>query len=348
MAAINELIFPQQATDFVRELFTSAHTGLPLEQFFPAKTNPSIKLRFRVSTRTVVPAVYRVYDAETPVGLRPANIAVTDVTLPPLGQKLRLSEEDQHFLLYAAAQETGNPQSDRIVDQLYDDLETATRAVIARLELARADLFIDGAMSLPLASGQTMDIDFQPPGGHTPTAGTLWSDTTNSTPLSDEKAWIYTLKTDQLGFGQPEAAVTSTRILNYLAANAEYRAAFYGASINQPRVLSQTDLNSVRGAYGLPPIQVNDEIIAGARVLPDTKFWLIPSGGLGNTQLGPTMEGLKLAGGNNPRLVGIDVPGLVGVIEDTSDPVATWTKVSAVGMPALDDKNRFFAATVAS
>lgn len=348
MANINELIFPQQATDFVRELFYAEHTGLPMEKFFPTQINNNIKLRFRISTRQVVPAVYRVYDAETPVGLRPANIAVVDITLPPLGQKIRLSEEDLHFLLYAAAQETGNPQSDQIVDKLFDDLETATRAVIARLELARYDLFIDGAMNLPLANGQTMDIDFQPPGGHTPTAGTLWSDTTNSTPLSDEKAWIYTLKTDQLGFGQPEAAVTSTRILNYLAANAEYRAAFYGASINQPRVLSQTDLNSVRGAYGLPPIQVNDEIIAGARGLPDTKFWLIPSGGLGNTQIGPTAEALQLAGGGNPRLVGIDVPGLVGVIEDTADPVATWTKVSAVGMPALDDKNRFFAAIVAS
>lgn len=348
MASINDLIFPQVATDFVRELFTSAHTGLPLEQFFPVQLNNNIKVRTRISTRTVVPVSYRVYDAETPVGVRPAQIDVTDLTLPPLGQKLRLSEEDQHFLLYAQAQEAGNPQSDQAVDVLFDDLETITRGIVARLELSRGDLFNDGAMNLPLPNGQTMDIDFQPPGGHTPTAGTLWSDTTNSTPLSDEKAWIYTLKTDQLGFGVPEAAVTSTRILNYLAANAEYRAAFYGASINQPRVLSQTDLNSVRGAYGLPPIEVNDEIIAGARVLPDNKFWLIPAGGLGDTQMGPTLEARNLSVGANPRLVGIDVPGLVGVIENDGDPAAIWTKVAAIGMPTLNDKNKFFAATVAS
>lgn len=336
-----DLILPIHATDYVRELFNDSNVGLPLEKYFPTQIQNQIKIRFRTNIRTVNPALFRSFDAETPVGKRPASVETIDLILPPIGEKLRLSEEDQHMLLSGG-------DTDAIVDLLFDDLKTATRDIAARLELARGDLMTDGVMALPIEQGQTLPVDFQTPSSHRPTAGVLWSDTTNATPLSDETAWLLTLATDQLGFGVPVAAVTSTKVArSYLAKNAEYRFAYAGGSANVPSTLTPDQVAAVRLSYGLPPLELEDEIIAGSRVIADNIFNYIPSGGMGTTQMGPTLEARNLAAGGNPHLAGVDVPGLVGVIETDSDPAAVWTKVAGVGMPILSDRNRFFAATVA-
>jgi hypothetical protein len=338
-----DLIIPEVATARVRTLPDEATYNL--KQFMPERNINVIKAQLRIGTRNIKPAVFRAYDAETPVVARPGTLQQWDYMLPPLGGKIKLGEEDDHLLYLAGLQSPAANAA--VIEALYNDLDTLARMVRASMEIGRAQYMSTGICTFPIEDGATLSMDWQVPSGHKPTAATLWSDVTNSTPLTDEQAWIDQLITD--GVGIPSVAVTSTPVRRYLAANAQYKAALYGNVV--PTGLTQLtpgQVNQVRDLYGLPPLVVTDTIINGSRIFPVTKFTLVPGEGVvGETQFGTTSEARQLSGGSNPRIALNEAPGLVGVIQVDGDPPRKETKVAAIGAPIPSDPNRILIATVA-
>ena len=67
---------------------------------------------------------------------------------------------------------------------------------------------------------------------------------------------------------------------------------------------------------------------------------------LGETVWGITAEALELAGLDNPELTYQPLPGLVGAVMKTFDPVHTWTKVGGVVMPVIYDPRKLLVADV--
>jgi hypothetical protein len=145
--------------------------------------------------------------------------------LPPLGGKIKLGEEDEQLLFLAGQQSPAANAA--VIEALYNDLDTLARMVRASMEIGRAQYMSPGICTFPIEDGSNLSMDWQVPSGHKPTAATLWSDTANSTPLTDEQAWIDTLIAE--GVGIPSRAVTSTPVRRLLAANAQYKAALYGS-----------------------------------------------------------------------------------------------------------------------
>lgn len=341
-----DLIDPREITLFARTVPDDAEWTL--SSFLPERLIDGIKYRIRNRSMTVSSAQWRVYDAETPVGSRQVVQTAYDGTLPPLGTKLPINEQDRINMEMARGADNGE-----LIDMAFDDVNNMVLGLRAALEKQRGLTLSTGAISLPTQAGN-LTLNFSPPGSHTPTPAVLW-DAGATTPLTDELAWINTLVTETPAtgrkFGRPRQAVTSQRVVNLLYLNEEYRTAYYqGIAGTLPgRIPPGIDnINMVRQTWGLPPIQVYEAMIDGARVIADNRFILIPSNQIGETQFGTTAEALTLSSGSNPRITRNEAPGIVAVTQEEGDPPKVWNKVAAIAMPVVFDPNQLFSATVAT
>jgi len=314
-----------------------------LNRFLPDRVIAGIKSRSARKTRRNVTAQYRAYNAATPIGIRPVSVSLTEVLLPPVGQKLALTEWER---LNLALAESGGSALDAMVATIYDDVENSVRAVRNRAELARADYLVDGKFSLVAENGLTIECDWALAGTHKPTAAILWGGAL-AVPLSDEQAWVQIIKTDS--GTAPVAAIMSSTVIGALLRNAEYRAAYWGGSAAIQPNLNRAQLTQVRIDNSLPPLVEYDHQLevdgVNTRLIPTNKFILV-TGSVGESQWGITAEGLDFATTSAVDFVLADAPGLVASAWKTPDPVTGWTKTNATFMPVAGDINGLLSATV--
>lgn len=344
MALSYDYVTPAELTGFVRNVPTPAQ--IALARYLPDRQIGDIEAVINEVTRTNRAAQFRAYDAETPIGKRD-TWTQRKVTLPPLGQKTVIGELER---LQLERLRTGGTNTAAIVQAVYDDAELNTRAVQWRMEVARGDVLTDGKFTLSGENGLTIEADFAVPGTHIVTAGTLWTTYASATPLADLRAWVQ-LYIDDVGEAPGVALMSSKRVTD-LCLSAEVRAlsATLGGT---PSIVSRAALDLVLQVQGLPRIETYDSQVevggSNTRVIAQNRVILLPENAsdLGYTAWGITAEALELAGSNNPTLTFEQAPGLVGVVLKEGDPVRTWTKVGAVGMPVITDPKRILVATVA-
>lgn len=346
MAIIDDFVDPIELTGFVREV--PVPSTLMLAQFLPDRNIGNVEAAIDQVTRTNRAAMFRSWDAETPIGQRD-SFQRSKIKLPPLGEKLPVAEQETLMLERVR---TGGDNRNGYVEAIYNDAATLAGNVRRRMEVARGDVLVDGKFTLAGENNLTLEADFGLPGGHAVTAATPWSDHADATPLLNLKAWIDAY-VDANG-ERPGKILTSNTVINNLLLVAEFRDLFNrGTTLTGgPNLLTQVQLNQVLQAYGIPPlIEYNTKInIDGSnvRVIPEDRVIMLPENAadLGYTAWGVTAESLRLATGDNPGLLFEELPGLVGMTMLTGDPIQTWTKVAAVGMPLITDPKRLFVADV--
>lgn len=102
-----------------------------------------------------------------------------------------------------------------------------------RTEWMRWQMLLNGEMTIPYDYGASeLYVNFGYATGHRVTASTLWSDTTNSDPVSDIQAWSEKLADDS-GFYAAHVIMNS-KTYNYLILNAKIKNAinFYSSGAN--------------------------------------------------------------------------------------------------------------------
>lgn len=343
---IDDYIQPEVLTGFVRQVPTPAN--LMLNQFLPDRNIGNVEAAIDQLTRTNRVAAFRSWDTETPVGQRD-SFQRSKIKLPPIGQKLPIAEQETLMLERVR---TGGDNRNGYIEAIYNDAETLAGNVRRRMELARGDVLVDGKFTLSGENNLFLEADFGVPSGNKVTAGTAWSDHADASPLTDFKTWIDSYV--DLNGERPGRIVTSNTVINNLLLSQEIRDLFNrGTTLTGgPNLLTPVMLNQVLQAYGIPPlIEYNTKLNvngSNVRVIPDDRVIMLPENplDLGYTAWGVTAESLVLATGDNPGLTFSELPGLVGVVMKEGDPVQTWTKVSAVGMPLITDPNRLFVADV--
>jgi hypothetical protein len=89
-----------------------------------------------------------------------------------------------------------------------------------------------GSLTVTYPTGSSLYIDYGLPAGHKPTAGTLWTDTTNSDPIADISTWS-NLLADDSGFYAKHAHMTS-KTYNLLINNTKIKNQinFYASGAN--------------------------------------------------------------------------------------------------------------------
>ena len=337
---IYDMVNSQQLQGYVRGL----HLELDANQFTLSGILPNrniTDIEFRITQGTLLDqdvATVRAWD--TPVGIA-GRQGLTRLMgeLPPLGRKIRLGEEERirlnQLLRNGTAANGGYAEA---INSIYNDVGNMARAVAARMEMFRGEALSSAAIAIN-ENGVKLDIDFGRDASLDTAPATAWTDTAGSTPLDDELAWLQTYY--DFNYQSPTAVVTSLTVVRLLQRNEQYRtlATFNGLT---PSYLSLEQINQVRAAYTLPPIIIYNTKVrvngVATRIIPEYDFIYIPSPGpLGSTLLGVTAEAIELASAN--EITQDQLPGMTAVIMKESEPVATWTKVSAVGVPILANPN---------
>jgi Phage major capsid protein E len=348
MALWTELISPAELTGYARAAFEDYEVNqASLAPFLPNAFVPDIVARIaRGENGMVDAATFRAYDAETAIGgSRPAARLTFD--LPPLGKKERVSEYDQ-----LRARNADSP--DTILSAVERVTVRRVRSVADRIEYARGQLLTTGKVIIN-EGGFISEADFGRAAGHTVTAATAWTDTTNADPLSDLDSWCDTYRTEN---GQdPGAMLISSRVFGLMMRATKLRALTVGGTTTTPSVVSREAVRAVLAAFGLPPIVIYDRKVnlgAGAvRPIPDDRVLLLPSPADPNdpegTDLGATFWGTTLEA-SDPRygIEDADYPGIVAGTYRDDDVLGIWVRATAIAMPAMANANLSFVADVAA
>ena len=340
----SDYITPVELTGYVR----AALGDLTVNQFTLSRwlpNNPIDDLEYRFTKGgdgLVEAATFRAYDTESPVGSRPGLTRVTG-ELPPISRKIRLGEYDRLRQRRADA---------AIRNAILDDATRMTRAVAARLELARGEALYSGKLVLN-ENGVIATVDFGRTAGHTVTAATVWSDPAADI-LGDLLTWRDTY--NATNGEDPGAIVTSRTVMGYMVRNAGIRD-LASTMAGTPSIVTEAALQATLDAHGLPPIQRYDaQVRVGAsatRVIPADRLVMLPAPGDANdpasTQLGATLLGTT-AESMEPGYGVADAaeqPGIVAGAYVTQDPVAVWTKAAAIGLPVMANPDLTLCADVA-
>jgi hypothetical protein len=342
MLLTNDFILPAELTGYVRAgLGDQPLNQFSLARFLPNRLVDDLEYRYTKGGEGLVEAAkIRTYDAEATIGGRPGTTRVTG-ELPPISRKIRLSEYDRLRLR--------QDPSAAIRNGLMDDGMRMARSIAARVEQLRGEALYSGKLQIN-ENGVVATVDFGRAAGHTVTTGVSWATTGSADPLTDLQSWRQTYN-DANG-ADPGAIVTSLRGINFMLQNQKLRdlAASNGFS---PSILSEATLNQLFAAYGLPPIyrydvRVNVDGVA-TRVIPDDKLLLLPApvapddfeaADWGGTFWGTTSEALDPRYGIEPG----EEAGIAVGSYSTEDPIAIWTKASAIVLPVLANPDLTFCA----
>jgi hypothetical protein len=353
MPALNplDLINPVEATIFVRELpdpyGDDPETLAFLNVLGDDYSNTTNKVRIGQITNRSYAAIYRSFDTEAPLGRRQLTYQLSELQLPPIDQKLPLSESEMLDLYFVGQQGTNPALDEALINQAFDDLKTQTDSIRNRVAIAKAQVIGTGKFTLAGENGLYLETDYGVGAGQKPTAGTLWTNLTSSTPLDDEEAWI--LAQVNLGYKRPTDAWTTLAIATALRSNAQYKQVRWAGAATIPTIsLSLAEVNAVRAERNLPTLHIVQHSItdySGTDVpLVAAGKFIYTNGSLGRTPYGVNGDTLNLV--RSGALTRQTAPGLIGGTYHSFDPVTKWTKVSGTAAPVLDDYRQITIATV--
>lgn len=335
MILTGEYILPAELTGYVRGALADLNQNqFTLSKFLGDKVIDDLDYRLaRGGQGLADAAVFRSYDTEAPIVARP-GISRISGELPPISQKSRLDE-------YSRLRQRKLEQA--IVDAILNDAERLTRGIAARMEIARGDALVNGTVTLA-ENGVQATVDFGRSASHNTTAQAPW-DGADADPLADLRSWRDTYVDDN--GDEPGVLLTSRKVLSNLMQNQAVRNLVFPGN-NQPNVVNEQAVGQVLQAFGLPAIQTYDARVnvdgTATRVIPQDRVLLLPGGDsqLGTTLWGTTAEALD----TDFNIDETQAPGIVAGSYSTKDPVALWTKASAIGLPVLANPDLTFVAKV--
>ena len=248
----------------------------------------------------------------------------------------------------------GSPYAREILDRNFKDAETLIESARVVEERMRMSLLANanGKPSISIAAeGVTYAYDFDPNGTYasnnfTALSGTsLWSDTTNSTPLEDvsEAQDKVEAKTGE----RPSILLISKATMNLLKQNASIRSAILAQNVTANIFMTDNRVKELfANELGISIIvytkQYVDENGTAKKFYPDGMATLLPNGQLGNTYKGVTPEEHR-AGELNVQIVD---DGTAVAVNTSFDPVQTVTKASEVVLPSFENMDKTYMIKV--
>lgn len=334
-------VSPDAATTFVRQVPNpSKYT---LDQFLPNKDVQGDRVDFSEAVRNARKAKYRAYDGNIPQ-LKRDGLEGRSIGLLPMSIQGGRGEYER-LQLEKLRQKGGSNQP--LIEAIYDDFAIGVRDIRTAVEARRGELLSTGRLVIN-ENGIQETVDFGVPNTHFATAGVLWSNVVNATPIEDLLAWQQVYKDDN-DDAQPGAIIIDQATMGYLMKNKEIRVYANLDAAGGPQLVRQDVLNAVLAGFGLPPLYVYDVKIEGQRVIPAGKAIFVPDEAsiLGNTYWGTTATALELLSANQTEMSYQDAPGIVAVVTKSGPPFKQSTLVDSVNLPVLNQPKALFVGTVA-
>lgn len=339
MANIDEILNATAYQDYVHNI--PVNNGL-LDSLFPEEKTEDFSLEYIVGASEIpIAASVRSTDSETEIGER-EGFEIMEHDFATVARKIKLDAKD--------AQVLRTPRTDaelqRKVDELYEDGRRMAESVRTRFKMMAFEVFTTGKVTFD-ENGFTGELDYKLPAEHFATPSTKWS-TASAKPLEDLQKWMNVIQTDT-GV-TPNRALTSQRVINQLLQSTSIRTAIYG--VNSERVITQTELNNLLSAMGLPTFIAYDEKYRKEntdgtgygthRYTPEDTVVLYVEGRQGSLTYSPTDEELVFE-----ETGSVDLAKVGNIVLDVyfkNDPPARWTKAVGKGLPSFPRANEVFIA----
>ena len=327
-----------ELTGYVRTSLAEApQNQFILNRFLPDTYVDDIDFRVTTTMSGLTRAAgFRSYDAESPITGR-GHGRVLSGELPPISLKTRLGEYERLKL------RRGDVEA-RIGESIETDGVSLAQAIIARAEIARGQALQDGKVTIS-ENGLSLEADFGRHADHTQTAAQLWG-TAEADPIRDLTNWRNIFAKNN--GARPTALVLSQKALSALQNSPKVAEAVFGTA-GAGRMVFEDQISALMTSLGLPQITLYDAQVEGVdgktrTILDENKILFIgDSSKIGETLWGTTAEALDESYGIDQSVQ----PGIVVGSYSDNDPVALWTKASAVMLPTVIKPNATFSATVA-
>jgi hypothetical protein len=185
--SINWNIFDQAAlTNVINYPLTTAQENEPTlaEQIAPLVDVQSREVKINVrDVHAFGKGQFRAPGASPALYEPKVSLREEVIELAILSEQHRINDED--YLALSSSDENYRKKAGLSIVERGNILAIRNRRLT---DVLRWDAF-SGSTVITYPTGSSVEVDYGIPGSHKPTAGTLWSDTTNSDPIADLKAW---------------------------------------------------------------------------------------------------------------------------------------------------------------
>lgn len=335
MADVLEMFKSETVLSYLKERKYKPLLG---ETLFPESKHDTLDFSY-VRAGSSLPTIASVsaFDTEAEIGSREAGQQALEAAY--IKRKMQITEKDLMALQFPRTP----AEQQYLTGRVFNDIDTLTAGVKARVELMRMEALSTGKVTLN-ENGLNMTVNYHVPVAHQESlAGTnLWTAGTADM-IGDLERWQDTL--DE----KATRALTSTKILSQILRNEKIIAYLFGK--DSGRIPTRADLNAFLLQHDLPQIAVYDAkyrkegangTFTTHRYFGENKFVMFGEGALGETLYGPTPE--------ESRMIreGADVSNVDKVIamiyEEGKDPISTWTKAAATAIPSFPAADNVFQA----
>lgn len=350
MARFTDAFTAQAIASIVNE---NASNRIPYlgEGFFPRVQKSGLTLRwFKQNLGLPVILKPSAFDADATIRSR-QGLEVIDTEMAYFKEAMIVKEQDiQDY----ETQVENSPYAREILDRNFRDAETLIEGARVVEERMRMSLLANalGKPSISIAAeGADYTYDFDPNGTYaannfTALSGTsLWSDTTNSTPLDDVQAAQDSVEA-RTG-ERPSILLISKATMNLLKKNASIKSAILAQNVTANILMTDARVKEIfSNELGISIIvyakQYVDEQGQTKKFYPDGMATLLPNGTLGSTYKGVTPEEHR-SGELNVQIVD---DGTAVAVNTSFDPVQTTTKASEVVLPSFENMDKTYMIKV--
>jgi hypothetical protein len=285
---------PLHLEEFMREEFQGYIENVPpgknylLRRFLPNKPTKDLNFAYNViNGKYAQAASITGFNASAPLRTT-KELEKAFASVAKVQHGFRLDEEQ--ILRFNRPRD--DEERDMAVDYVYGETDDLVNGVYDTEEWMRAQALYTGALVYEdTVNDVKVNIDFSVPAENKITVTTAWSDDA-SKPLEDITAAVTQFQ-DQNQRKKPAVMHMTSKTEANLLKNQSIKYQVYGNSTDT-RLITRSDLQNVFSALGLPPYEINDDVVnlygtGETPLLADNKVVLLGEG-LGNTYLGPTVE----------------------------------------------------------
>lgn len=313
---------PAVLTMYARDLVLALAETDGLAQWAPVSFIEDVVFSIESLVNMGIPvAELRSYDAAGKILDRQFGHSVKTMGIAPITGSIVMNEYDRLRLRANA--------DNLLIQQAYNDLDSAVRAVWQRIRLLTGEAMSMG--KLTIAEGGVSDvIDFGDNASRKATAGTSWTDTVNANAWTDH-ADVCAAYEDLNGFA-PAVAYASTATIRLFQKNAEVQG--NTAPVNTARIMSLGEVNNVLEADALCPFVPFNEKVNSDLVFPANSVIYMPPGNL-EAPSARRVFGISSAVGTAVDIQGSGEAGIAAYEAISTDPVQIKTVADALFMPAV-------------
>lgn len=353
MNSIMDLVSAKALTTYWQETVSNRIPYLG-ESLFPAKKKMGLDLAW-IKGYKGLPVALKPSHFDTKATVRDRiGVKKVETEMPFFREAMTIKERDRQELLRFRENDPQNLYQS-IINEIFDDRAQLIEGALIQSERMRMQLLVNGKINI-VANNVDYSYNYDVDGEWTAnnyeelSGQSLWSDTTNSTPLEDIREMQQKI-VDLTGV-KPTRVIMTQKTWNYLLNNKSIRIALNplanGLNLVRDAELKSLLLSELGVSVAIYDKKFKTETGETKSFYPDGYVTLMPATTLGNTYYGTTPEEADLMSAKFNGDCSIVETGIAVTTINIPHPVNKETIVSEIVLPSFERMNEVATIKVAA